>query len=103
MIYSVSRPKIPQILQGPGTIIAMTCPVSQLISKSETQPKRSQLHILMTSFWRSSQILIKIISCAVISYSYIYERKKIKIHSLIELFLNRKKREKEKVYHRDIF
>ena len=60
IMYSFSRPKKLQNLPGPGTIRELMRPVAQSNSRSMGQPRLLQVQVLMISFCRSSQSLIKI-------------------------------------------
>lgn len=55
IIYSESYPNRPQILHGPGTMIASIHPLHIFNSTSTTHPSRLQLHRLITSFSLNSQ------------------------------------------------
>lgn len=58
-IFIVVTPKKQQNLAGPGTIRAFMRPVVQSNSRSTGQPRLLQVQVLMISFCRSSQSLIK--------------------------------------------
>lgn len=59
MTYSTSRPSIPHILQGPGTIRWVILPVQISNCISQTHPIFMQSRQFITSFCRMSQIRMR--------------------------------------------